>query len=51
MIGFLRILELREAAKSRLGDAFSIKDFHNVVLRGGEMPLKVLAGEVERGLR
>lgn len=47
MIGQLRILELREQAKAALGARFSIKEFHNVVLRGGSMPLDVLAQEVD----
>lgn len=47
MIGQLRILELREKAKAALGPKFSIKEFHNLVLRGGSMPLDVLATEVD----
>lgn len=47
MIGQLRILELREKAKAALGPKFSIKEFHNLVLRGGSMPLDVLAEEVD----
>jgi len=47
MIGQLRILELREKAKAALGAKFSIKEFHNLVLRGGSMPLEVLAQEVD----
>lgn len=47
MIGQLRILELREKAKAALGPRFSIKEFHNLVLRGGTMPLDVLAQEVD----
>jgi len=47
MVGQLRILELRERAQAELGARFSIKEFHNVVLRGGSMPLDVLAGEID----
>ena len=47
MIGQLRILELREQAKAALGAKCSIKEFHNVVLRGGSLPLDVLAQEVD----
>lgn len=47
MIGQLRILELREKAKAALGPKFSIKEFHNLILRGGSMPLDVLALEVD----
>lgn len=48
MIGQLRILELREKAKQELGAKFSIKEFHNLVLGGGSMPLAVLGEEVDR---
>ena len=48
MIGQRRILELREKAKTALGAKFSIKEFHNLVLRGGSMPLEVLAQEVDQ---
>lgn len=47
MIGQLRIVELREAARAKLGAKFSLKDFHNVVLRCGNVPLDVLAQEVD----
>jgi uncharacterized protein (DUF885 family) len=48
MIGQLRILELREKAKAELGAKFSIKEFHNLVLGGGSMPLEVLSQETDR---
>lgn len=41
-IGMIKILELREAAKAKLGDKFDIRDFHDVVLRDGPVPLAVL---------
>jgi uncharacterized protein (DUF885 family) len=41
-IGMLKILELREKAKNKLGDKFEIKDFHDTVLGGGSLPLPVL---------
>lgn len=47
MIGQLRIVELREKARSALGGKFSIKGFHNVVLSTGSVPLDVLAQEVD----
>jgi len=46
-IGQLKILELRAKAKAALGDKFAIKEFHNVVLRAGIVPLSVLEGIVD----
>ena len=46
-VGQLKILELRDRARAALGDKFSIKEFHNVVLRGGSLPLDVLAQDVD----
>ena len=41
-VGQLKILELRERAKAALGDKFSLKDFHAVVLEDGAVPLTLL---------
>jgi uncharacterized protein (DUF885 family) len=41
-VGELKILELREKAKSALGPKFNLKDFHAVVLENGGVPLTVL---------
>lgn len=41
-IGMLKIVELREAAKKELGDKFDIRQFHDVVLKSGPLPLNVL---------
>ena len=46
-IGELKIVEFREKAKRELGAAFDLKEFHNTVLRGGAMPLDVLAVVVD----
>jgi hypothetical protein len=41
LTGRLEFLRLRRFASDALGDSFSLKDFHGVVLGGGPMPLKV----------
>jgi len=41
-IGMLKILELREKAKEKLGENFNIKDFHSVVLEQGQPPLFIV---------
>lgn len=46
-IGMLKILELREKAKNALGSRFDIRVFHDVILRGGPLPLTVLEQMVD----
>lgn len=46
-IGQLEIFRLRDKARTALGQRFSIKDFHNVVLSAGSVPLTVLEREVD----
>ena len=41
-VGMLKILELREKAKNALGDKFDLRDFHDVVLKNGAVPLSIL---------
>jgi uncharacterized protein (DUF885 family) len=41
-IGMIKILELRENAKKQLGAKFDIRQFHDVVLTNGPIPLDVL---------
>ncbi|TGD81508.1 DUF885 domain-containing protein [Hymenobacter wooponensis] len=41
-MGMLKILELRERAKQALGPKFDMRDFHEVVLKNGAMPLSLL---------
>jgi uncharacterized protein (DUF885 family) len=47
MIGELKIIELREKAKKALGDKFSLRAYHNVVLRTGTVPLDLLERQVD----
>ena len=47
-LGQLEILRLREEARRRLGDRFDIRDFHDVVLGAGAVPLPALRERVER---
>ncbi|MDH7444213.1 DUF885 domain-containing protein [Aquimarina sp. 2201CG14-23] len=41
-IGMNKILELRENARLKLGDTFDIREFHDVVLTNGAVPLTIL---------
>jgi prolyl oligopeptidase len=41
-MGQLRIMELRKQAEQKLGPKFDIREFHDVVLRDGALPLELL---------
>lgn len=41
-VGMIKILELRERAQSELGERFDIREFHDVILTSGSMPLDML---------
>lgn len=46
-VGMNKILEIRESAKEKLGDKFDIREFHDVVLTSGALPLNVLEDMVD----
>jgi uncharacterized protein (DUF885 family) len=46
-VGMLKILQLRDRAKAELGAKFDLREFHNVVLTGGAMPMKLLERSVD----
>ncbi|WP_417495250.1 DUF885 domain-containing protein [Maricaulis sp.] len=46
-IGMLEILRLRGIAEAELGEAYDIRDFHDVVLTQGAMPLAILEERVQ----
>lgn len=50
-IGQLKIKELREKTKTKLGDEFDIRKFHDLVLGSGALPLHVLESMVNEQLR
>ena len=45
-IGMLKILELRELAKQQLGAAFDLRQYHDLVLKNGAVPLNILEENV-----
>ena len=46
-VGMLKILELRQRARTTLGDRFDIRVFHDTVLGGGSLPLTILERRVD----
>jgi uncharacterized protein (DUF885 family) len=47
-IGQMKIRELRDQSKQALGSKFDIREFHDMVLSSGAVPLSVLQQSVER---
>ena len=45
-LGKLQILKLREDYKKKLGDKFSLTEFHDRFLAGGGMPIKIIRREM-----
>ena len=46
-MGELKIRELRQRAEKRLGKGFDIREFHDVVLRNGAVPLTILEKQID----
>lgn len=47
-LGELKIWELRKRSEQLLGDAFDLREFHDVVLANGALPMAMLAAGIER---
>ncbi|MEZ5496764.1 MAG: DUF885 domain-containing protein [Gammaproteobacteria bacterium] len=45
-LGMIQIVKLRNDAMQKLGDKFDIKEFHDVVLLGGAVPMSVLENKI-----
>ena len=45
-VGQIKFLELRELAQTELKEAFDIKEFHDVLIGQGSMPLEVLEARI-----
>jgi uncharacterized protein (DUF885 family) len=50
-VGELKIIELRERAKRKLGSKFDIKEFHDEVLKDGCLPLIILEAKINRWIK
>jgi uncharacterized protein (DUF885 family) len=47
-LGQMKIIELRERARQRLGERFNLRAFHDALLGDGPLPLDVLGANMDR---
>ncbi|SMQ62392.1 Uncharacterized conserved protein, DUF885 familyt [Pseudidiomarina planktonica] len=47
-IGMLKLVELRNKARTELGSSFDLRDFHDVVLQSGSLPLPILEQVIDQ---
>ena len=50
-VGMLKLQELRARAEQKLGAKFDQREFHDVVLKNGELPLEILEEQVNDYIR
>jgi uncharacterized protein (DUF885 family) len=50
-IGEIRIRQLRAKAEAALGPKFDLRDFHDVILKNGPVPLDILSQQVDAWIR
>jgi uncharacterized protein (DUF885 family) len=50
-IGMLKIMELREKAKTAMGDKFNLAQFHDQVLKNGPLPLSILESQIDKWIQ
>jgi uncharacterized protein (DUF885 family) len=46
-LGEMKIIELRQRAEQALGNRFDIREFHDVLLGQGALPLDLLEGVID----
>ena len=50
-IGYLEIIELKDKAKSKLGDKFVLKDFHKFILDMGPAPIPIIEERLDQEIK